>query len=85
MSKTDDKTTGAPRSLDGLVGNLRELQAQWRETARVLRPIDIDGSVAYLECAEELEEILNGNLRSIAKWSDDIPNATNEPPRLGKD
>ena len=61
-------------SIHCLVGHLRELQAQWRETAKTIRPIDADGAVAHLECAAELEEILNGNMSPIAKWSDDMPN-----------
>jgi hypothetical protein len=57
-------------SLDCLVGRLRELMDQWRCTANVLRPIDADGAVAHLECAEELQQILNGDLSPIAKWTD---------------
>lgn len=56
-------------SLDGLVGNLRELQKQWMETSKLIRPIDNDGAVAYLECVDELGEILDGNLSSIERIS----------------
>lgn len=57
-------------SLDCLVGRLRELMEQWRCTAKILRPIDVDGAVAHLECAEELQQILYGDLSPIAKWTD---------------
>jgi len=53
--------------MNELVGHLRELMEQWKESATVLRPIDQDGAIAYLECREELGQILNGDLSSIEK------------------
>jgi hypothetical protein len=55
---------------DCLVVRLRELMEQWRCTAKLLRLIDVDGAAAHLECADELGQILDGDLSPIAKWTD---------------
>jgi hypothetical protein len=60
---------------DNLITRLHDLMEQWRETADSIRPIDRDGAVAYLECTEELEQILNGDLSPIALWRD-VPTDT---------
>ncbi len=65
-----------------LVGRLRELMAQWNETAKLLSQIDVDGAVAHLECAEELGQILDGDISPIAKWNDP-PNAHHISPASG--
>jgi hypothetical protein len=57
-------------AVEVIVERLKDLMDQWRCTAKVLRPIDINGAVAHLECADELDQILRGDLSPIAKWSD---------------
>jgi hypothetical protein len=64
------RLTASGCTVEGLVGRLKDLMEQWRCTAKVLRPIDADGAAAHLECADELDQILRGDLSPIAKWSD---------------
>ena len=54
---------------------LRELTAQWREFVKLsdmstAGHIRTDEAVAYLECIEELEQMLDGDFSPIEKIAD---------------
>ena len=60
-----------------LEANLRELLAQWRETATLYEshPSMREAASGYRECIGELEGMLNGDLSMIETW---------EQPRSGE-
>ena len=51
--------------------HLKDLQSQWRETAGLMQHVEPDSSFTYRQCADELGEIMRGELGAIAKINDD--------------